>query len=53
MSPELCSGLAYDGQLADVYAVGATLFMLRCGHPPFMANKLIQLYHKIQKEVVW
>jgi len=52
MSPELCSGVAYDGQLADVYAVGATVYMLRCGHPPFMANKLIQLYHKIQKEVV-
>ena len=40
MSPELCAGLAYDGYLADVYAVGATIFMLRCGHPPFVANKV-------------
>ena len=52
MSPELCAGLAYDGYLADVYAVGATIFMLRCGHPPFVANKLIALYHKIQEEPV-
>jgi len=52
MSPELCAGLAYDGYLADVYAVGATIFMLRCGHPPFVASKLIALYHKIQEEPV-
>ena len=52
MSPELCAGLAYDGYLADVYAVGATVFMLRCGHPPFVASKLIALYHKIQEEPV-
>jgi [calcium/calmodulin-dependent protein kinase] kinase len=52
MSPELCAGLAYDGYLADVYAVGATIFMLRCGHPPFVASKLIALYHKIQEDPV-
>ncbi|GMH50991.1 hypothetical protein TL16_g00921 [Triparma laevis f. inornata] len=52
MSPELCAGLAYDGYLADVYAVGATIFMLRCGHPPFVANKLIALYNKIQEDPV-
>ena len=52
MSPELCAGLAYDGYLADVYAVGATIFMLRCGHPPFIANKLIILYNKIQEDPV-
>ncbi|GMH90914.1 hypothetical protein TrVE_jg6117 [Triparma verrucosa] len=52
MSPELCAGLAYDGYLADVYAVGATMFMLRCGHPPFVANKLIALYNKIQEDPV-
>ena len=52
MSPELCSGKPYDGNLADVYALGATMFMLRCGTPPFVANKLIVLYHKIQEDPV-
>ncbi len=52
MSPELCSGKAYEGELADVYALGATIFMLRCGKPPFVANKLITLYHMIQEDPV-
>jgi [calcium/calmodulin-dependent protein kinase] kinase len=52
MSPELCSGKPYDGNLADVYALGATMFMLRCGTPPFVANKLIVLYNKIQSDPV-
>lgn len=27
MSPELCGGLAYDGHLADVWAIGATMYL--------------------------
>ncbi|CAM9095369.1 unnamed protein product [Chrysoparadoxa australica] len=48
MSPELCSGEAYDGQLADVWALGATLYMIRCGRAPFIATQVMKLYEKIQ-----
>lgn len=50
MSPELCRGEAFSGQLADVWAVGATMFMLRFGHPPFVAGNIIHLYNKIQTD---
>lgn len=40
MSPELCSGDSYSGQLADVWALGATMYMIRCGKPPFMAAQV-------------
>eukprot|EP00814_Leptocylindrus_danicus_P006247 CAMPEP_0116009484 /NCGR_PEP_ID=MMETSP0321-20121206/3459_1 /TAXON_ID=163516 /ORGANISM="Leptocylindrus danicus var. danicus, Strain B650" /LENGTH=865 /DNA_ID=CAMNT_0003478453 /DNA_START=29 /DNA_END=2627 /DNA_ORIENTATION=+ len=60
MSPELCAGSAYDGKLADVYAVGATLFCLRCGHPPFNvsqsmkspAKQILSLYKQIQNDPI-
>lgn len=47
MAPELCEEKPFSGQLADVWAIGATMFMLRFGHPPFMANTILSLYHKI------
>ncbi len=47
MSPELCEGKSFSGQLADIWAIGATMFMLRFGHPPFLAKSIINLYHKI------
>lgn len=53
MSPEICEltdGAEFSGQLADVWALGATMFMLRFGHPPFIAGSLINLYVKIQTE---
>lgn len=50
MSPELCSGETYSGQLADVWALGATMYMIRTGRPPFVANTVLQLYYKIQNE---
>lgn len=40
MSPELCSGGEYSGHLADVWALGATMYMIRCGKPPFVANQV-------------
>ena len=48
MSPELCgdSG-SISGQLADVWAIGATMFMLLFGFPPFLAGSIINLYQKI------
>jgi len=50
MCPELCSGESYSGQLADIWALGATMYMIRCGHPPFVANTVLQLYYKIQND---
>ena len=47
MSPELCEGKSFSGQLADIWAIGATMFILRFGHPPFLAKSIINLYNKI------
>lgn len=47
MCPEICAGESYSGPAADVWALGACMYMLRAGHPPFVADKVIQLYHKI------
>lgn len=50
MSPELCSGEQFSGQSADVWAIGATIFMLKFGRPPFVAKTILNLYHKIQND---
>ena len=60
MAPEVCAGKIYDGRSADVYAVGATLFCIRLGHPPFLTmnknsktlnkNELIELYSRTQND---
>jgi serine/threonine protein kinase/serine/threonine protein phosphatase PrpC len=50
MSPELCKGESFSGPLADVWAIGATIFMLRFGSPPFVAGNVINLYAKIQND---
>jgi serine/threonine protein kinase len=48
MSPELCAGIAYNGQLADVWALGATMYMIRCGRPPFVSMQIVELYDKVR-----
>ncbi|DBA04384.1 TPA: hypothetical protein N0F65_009980, partial [Lagenidium giganteum] len=50
MSPEMCSGEEYSGQMADIWAVGATVFMLKFGNPPFVAKSAMQMFEKIQKD---
>lgn len=50
MSPEMCSGEEYSGQLADIWAVGATFFMLKFGQPPFVAKSAMQIFDKIQND---
>lgn len=48
MAPELCEGKKnFSGQLADIWAMGASIFMLRFGDPPFVAKSIINLYYKI------
>ncbi|TMW64771.1 hypothetical protein Poli38472_011651 [Pythium oligandrum] len=50
MSPEMCSGQEYSGQLADIWAVGATIFMLKYGHPPFLAKSAMEMFERIQSD---
>ena len=52
LAPEACTGEPYQGQAADVWALGATIYMLRYGRPPFVADGVLQLYHKILTEPV-
>ncbi len=46
MSPEQCSGTATVDARADVYSLGATLFQLLAGRPPFQANTVMGIIAK-------
>ncbi|ETI36159.1 CAMKK/CAMKK-META protein kinase [Phytophthora nicotianae] len=50
MSPEMCSGEEFSGQLADVWALGATIFMLKFGNPPFLAKSAMHMFERIQND---
>lgn len=50
--PEVCAGELYEGKAADMWALGATVFMIRCGRPPFLGEGALQLFHKIIHEPV-
>lgn len=51
MSPELFdTGKAFSGQLADIWALGATMWMLKFGNPPFVAKNIVALSNKIQND---
>ncbi len=51
MAPELFSYTdgadSYDGFAADIYSLGATLYTLAFGCPPFMANTELELAEMI------
>lgn len=47
ISPEQCSGTGFVGPGTDIYSLGATLFEMLAGRPPFQADdpvKLISLH---------
>jgi serine/threonine protein kinase len=53
MSPELWEmhqGNSVSGPQADVWALGGTMFMLRYGHPPYVANSILMLGNKIRND---
>lgn len=56
MAPEICAGKSHDGRSADIYSVGATVYFIRVGQPPFVpkrgSNSLSELYDKIQNDSV-
>jgi len=52
MAPEVISGELYDGKLADLYSVGATIYCVRFGQPAFTARSKYELFHRVLHEPV-
>lgn len=52
MTPVVAGGVAgrqaYSGQAADMWALGATLFTLVVGHPPFLARNEMELVEMLK-----
>lgn len=48
--PEVCTAEQYSGCAADVWAMGATLYMMLFGRPPFVALNVPDLYQAIQRD---
>jgi serine/threonine protein kinase len=54
MVPEVCAGEVHDGRLADCFVLGATMFCVRIGYPPFIGKAVtknqrpMDMYHQIK-----
>ncbi|KAJ6809643.1 serine/threonine-protein kinase GRIK1-like [Iris pallida] len=46
-APECCIGLSYHGKVADVWALGVTLYCMILGYCPFIGDSLQDTYDKI------
>jgi serine/threonine protein kinase len=49
MSPEQASGLAVDAR-SDLFSLGAVLYFMATGHPPFRAPSALAVLHRICRE---
>ncbi len=52
MAPEVIGGEFYDGKLADLYSVGATIYCVRFGQPAFTARSKYELFHRVLHDPV-
>eukprot|EP01059_Diplonema_ambulator_P005436 TRINITY_DN15169_c0_g1_i1.p1 TRINITY_DN15169_c0_g1~~TRINITY_DN15169_c0_g1_i1.p1 ORF type:complete len:716 (+),score=71.48 TRINITY_DN15169_c0_g1_i1:88-2235(+) len=53
LSPELCEGTSdVHGKVADIWALGATVYTLLMGHVPFNGTSRPDIMNKIQNEAV-
>ena len=50
MSPEQCRGSAVDAR-SDLYSLGATLYMILTGKPPFRGDSTATLIHRVVNEM--
>ena len=50
MAPEQSTGTEAVGPAADVYALGATLFHLLAGRPPFLGTSAFDLIARVRNE---
>ena len=58
MAPEVCNGEVLDGRLADCYSLGATIYCIRMGRPPYIGRgatknqKLMDLHQQIKQRTL-
>ncbi|EQC35853.1 CAMKK/CAMKK-META protein kinase [Saprolegnia diclina VS20] len=51
MAPEMFNiNAEYTGPSADIWSLGATLYMMMFGHPPWLADNEIELAEKVQRD---
>lgn len=50
LAPEACTGEKYSGRMADIWAVGVTLFIFTFGYLPFNGDSYMEMYKSIQND---